>query len=245
MGKTKKGGFNKKKRTGATRKRSGFTATQNTLGRAVVSGFPSFSRSDPLPVRYNAIMRYSDVFQFSTGVAGVYGVEQSMRLNSLFDPDLTGTGHQPYGYDQMTPLYGRYQVRAVKVTLHWTDPSADGVRVACMLQGNVSVTSLTSQTIGYVDELPFTKCGNINNTGDQKNKMVFYIPLHKALGLSKQAYADDTSNTASVVSGSPSLQAYIRFSAASNRGTSAVTVMCNCTMEYYTVFYDRPVQAQS
>lgn len=34
------------------------------------------------------------------------------NLNSMFDPDRTGVGHQPYGYDTLANLYNRYRVIA-------------------------------------------------------------------------------------------------------------------------------------
>lgn len=39
------------------------------------------------------------------------------RLNSLYDPDATGTGSQPTGFDQWMALYERYRVIACEVDL--------------------------------------------------------------------------------------------------------------------------------
>lgn len=45
------------------------------------------------------------------------------RANGLFDPNYTGTGHQPLGFDQWCAMYNRYVVLAskIKVTFYATD----------------------------------------------------------------------------------------------------------------------------
>lgn len=40
------------------------------------------------------------------------------RMNSLYDPDITSTGHQPNGYDQWINFYRKYAVYGVKVNIH-------------------------------------------------------------------------------------------------------------------------------
>lgn len=40
------------------------------------------------------------------------------RGNSLFDPDHTGIGVQPYAYDNYAPLFGAYFVRASSITVY-------------------------------------------------------------------------------------------------------------------------------
>lgn len=62
------------------------------------------------------------------------------RLNGMFDPDLTGAGHQPYYYDQWSAMYQNYKVYGckvvVRVAMHsggtkpaylalWANPSSD------------------------------------------------------------------------------------------------------------------------
>jgi len=41
---------------------------------------------------------------------------QYFRLSNPTDPDLTGAGHQPMGYDQLTALYSKCTVSAAKIT---------------------------------------------------------------------------------------------------------------------------------
>jgi len=40
---------------------------------------------------------------------------QVYRINSLFDPNLTGTGHQPNYFDQLTAVYQQYCVVAARM----------------------------------------------------------------------------------------------------------------------------------
>lgn len=55
---------------------------------------------------------YSD---FRSMTAGTNQAEYVYRANSLFDPDLTGVGGQPDGFDQWKTLYGVYRVVALDV----------------------------------------------------------------------------------------------------------------------------------
>lgn len=65
----------------------------------------------PIPARYITKMKYAESFVLSgTGLR-----TQQMNLNSLFDPNRSGLGHQPYGFDQLcgpsgSALYNRYRV---------------------------------------------------------------------------------------------------------------------------------------
>lgn len=60
----------------------------------------------PFPSRFIIKQKYNESFALSA----LNGYTQVMNLNSVFDPNRTGIGHQPYGYDQMTPIYNRYRV---------------------------------------------------------------------------------------------------------------------------------------
>lgn len=67
----------------------------------------SISRTFLDPHKYVSL-RYVELVGFSN--AATVGSQQLMNLNSIFDPNRTGTGHQPYGFDQLAALYNRYRV---------------------------------------------------------------------------------------------------------------------------------------
>ena len=64
------------------------------------------------PDEFITTIRYVDVYTLTSASNGI--AKQYMRMNSLFDPDQTGTGHQPYYFDQFAALYNRYTVLGSK-----------------------------------------------------------------------------------------------------------------------------------
>jgi len=56
---------------------------------------------------------YFEYPTLTTTLAGVTYVEYDWRLNSLFDPNYTETGHQPRGFDQLSSLFTQYLVLGV------------------------------------------------------------------------------------------------------------------------------------
>jgi hypothetical protein len=87
-------------------------------------------------------LKYCDVYNFTltTGTA----TNQVMNLNSLFDPDRTGTGHQPYGYDQLATLYNRYRVYVTewKITFH---AESVGFYICVVPSNGALATAITNQ----------------------------------------------------------------------------------------------------
>jgi len=65
------------------------------------------------PVVVTKRLRYSTTFQLTctAGAAATY----VFRANDLFDPDYTGTGHQPMGFDQMILFYNHFVVLSAKI----------------------------------------------------------------------------------------------------------------------------------
>lgn len=98
--------------------------TRITIGRnALVRRIPRNRGLSPFPRSRITRHRYVDTVTMATN--GVPGVPQYYiyRANSTYDPDLTGTGHQPMFRDEMANIYTNYTVlnAYIKVTFYQGD----------------------------------------------------------------------------------------------------------------------------
>ena len=95
----------------------------------------------PFAQRYITSMKYSQTFTISSALGAV----QRFNLNNIYDPDRTGVGHQPYGYDQLGAIYNRYRV----IACHWAinvypSTGTAPVRVAALLSNEEVINTTLS-----------------------------------------------------------------------------------------------------
>ncbi|WP_218254000.1 hypothetical protein, partial [Candidatus Magnetobacterium casense] len=95
----------------------------------------------PIAQRYITKMKYSDVIS-----GGALFGDVHMNLNSLFDPNRSGIGHQPYGFDQLATLYNRYRVISCGYRITCATPTA-GNTVLTAMPGNTVVTASTASEL--------------------------------------------------------------------------------------------------
>lgn len=74
----------------------------------------------PVPNRMIIKMRYSDTINLNAD--GTSASTYTYALNGLYDPDISGVGHQPMGFDQFAALYQSYKVLGAKVKLEACGP---------------------------------------------------------------------------------------------------------------------------
>lgn len=237
MAKTKDKKKNKKKTNRIVQRNSTSVGVEN-----------SFIQRMPLKPHFNCIMKYAETFTMTTGAAGVLGSQQTMNLNCLYDPNYTGVGHQPYFYDQLTPLYKSYKVHAVKATLIWsTIGGTADVMTAYTMYPDLGGLSLTGLTCDAATEQPNVSTGLLSPSGNTRTvEQNIYIPLPKVFGVSKKEFEDQDFSSELVNSAAqPVRQAYLSFSVGSPSGTAGESCTVQCTLYYYCSWSARQTQSQS
>lgn len=181
-------------------------------------------------------LRYVDQAQL-TSTAGAIGMHV-WSMNSCFDPNVTGTGHQPQYFDNYSNIYSQYRVLGSKATVRWY-PNTLAVATA----GPAYVGINGSNDAATVSAIAFARAeqndssfdiGGLNGGGDQVITQHHYYSPEDKLGLPT---GDDTIG-ATVIS-SPSQQYYIQTWLSDSLATSVWT----CVVEiHYTVEFFKLVK---
>jgi hypothetical protein len=160
------------------------------------------------------------------------------RLNSTFDPDLTGTGHKPLGRDQIAGTwYGKYRVHSVRAWVAFSNIMTGPCPCIHYMQPS---NGYSINTITDVLEQPwmvFKVAGDPNYgfpltlTGSWK--------LWDILGKPKDQYlADDV--TGALINANPAENLYLTIGLGSmDRTTSVTKWRFAIRIEYEVEWYDR------
>lgn len=118
------------------RRRSGRTLTRYPRYRRVgIKNIDNF-----LPSKLCVKLKYADDIQTVAAVIGSI----VMRGNSAFDPDWSFGGHQPMGYDQITPFYNRYYVTSSAIeVIPYAVTGASSLAPIVTLYAGTSTSSLS------------------------------------------------------------------------------------------------------
>lgn len=135
---------------------------------------------------------YSSKFTVGGAATGANATYQ-FNMNSLFDPDRTGVGHQPLGFDQLAALFEKYIVTQVdyKISLSNASSSQTAMYAICASDATTTTVNFAEQVeqgnarIGIMEPLSSVKiAGNVKNwiihgqtfeeyMGDDRNEAVF------------------------------------------------------------------------
>lgn len=196
---------------------------------------------DPFPQRkYARMVMVMNNLITAPGSNTAY--EYIYRINSTFAPDLTGaTGRQPYGRDTMATLYSYYQCLYANIEVEFYDTDQDACVVGYQIQGD----SIAGLAIAQIDERPWAKCTSMSNTGEQKKKFFIRVPMHTALGVTKQQYKNDTSQFGALYNASPTQGVFLRLFAVSTQSGVATNVKFRIKMDQRCIWWTRTSLNQS
>jgi hypothetical protein len=191
-------------------------------------------------------LSYSETIALASGVGGIFGTEFIFALNDLYDPNYSGGGHQPYGFDQITPIWKRYLVSAVEVEVLFTNPNEDGVTVGIIVQSSVGTYTLALKQVAEADENPQVRTKMLNATGSQVTTINFgRIPLHLLEGLTTPEYKGQADVYGALVSTSPTRIPLLRVALGSIVGSATASIQALVRLKFHAHFFDRVSQTQS
>lgn len=188
----------------------------------------SASIGQGFPRRLLMTHRYVDNITLTSTAAAL--ATHQFSVNSMFDPNTTGVGHQPLYYDQLTPLYNHYTVIGSKITVQITPKATneEPTRFVLFLEDN---TTVTPTDIGILSEQTGAKVlqigpnSNFNYTRSLKWSARKNFP-GAVLG------NDQLRGT----NANPAEQQYFTLGCQSSLGGTTTEVQCYVTIQYIAVW---------
>lgn len=139
-----------------------------------------------VPDRMLLKLPYYEQIKWSGNTSAYY----DFNLNSIYDPNRSGIGHQPLGYDQWGKLYNRYRVYGVTIRLSATNLGDVPVRVGMIGDNLASGAAYLSDESKF--EQPHMKSFLLGNANGMNTKTVkMFYSCAKVNGSDKIRYNSD------------------------------------------------------
>lgn len=162
-------------------------------------------------------------------------VLHSFNCNGMFDPDHTGTGHQPLGFDQLMAMYDHYVVVGSKITVNFSNNSSlasDRAIIGVITDDNNSIPGDVNQIIengkgsyAYLQPLGSNNSSlSLSSTFSPKTALGVSHPM-----ASENLRGDSSTN--------PTEGAYFNiWASAVNALDNPVGITCTVLIEYVAIF---------
>lgn len=181
-----------------------------------------------------AVLQYVDAGRVNPGV--VTERDTVWHLNSVFDPYVTGAGHQPREFDTWATVYNKYRVMKTRYELWIRQRASHGVIVVVV--PNTVATALTSAD--YPAELPRAEV--LGTTGSSQP------PLHGRGSFMMNAILGQTDtqyraneNTAALVTTDPGELLYLHLFVAQLDAATVLDIEYELRLTYEVEFFERKV----
>lgn len=234
-----------KRRSGAPKKASRYTKKPRVYRRRTYSKVKSLRPkwADPMADKQLVRFVYQDTaFVRTLELANSFTSEYVFRGNSPYDPDLTGVGVQPYGFDQYmgTDLAGTFRVTASSIKIYFRmDPEYSNTRrLHCSVipWRGTSITTLDPSDVRAINLQKETTYDGV--TESTKGAQI------KHYATNRMVFRDYPSNEYLLngsYAGNPSLGWFwvIRFYADDVFDESSLYILFDVKIKYYTVISNR------
>jgi len=184
-------------------------------------------------------LKYSESYSFS---ASPTPAAQVWLVNSCFDPNLTGVGHQPSYYDTYSVVYNRYFVQEFKVIVYLTNHTT-----TCGLFA-VLATADQNQSGNTVEQIAEAKYSILKMAGFAASgaaTLRLELPWLSQMQLMGQPYTEADDNMYALITASPADQLFAYLKVAADDAATNVSVIARVELYQRVVFKDLLTQVSS
>lgn len=192
----------------------------------------------PVAPRTVAKLKYNESFA-SNGTI----FDTVFNLNSINDPNRTGAGHQPYGYDTYATLYNRYRVYKVDVVVQGASVSSTvGAAYKMTLVPNNTVAAYTDTSLAAESPDAYTK---YVQAGTKTMFKMSYILPHITGATAVQYKADDRYQAAFGADPSEQICLHVCYASIGDTVVPNAVLGFTVTLIYHVEMFDPNNLAQS
>jgi len=202
-------------------------------------GLMSIAKSTVLPDRMLVRLPYTDNYTKTQTYSGG-GITQVWNLNSIYDPDRTGSGHQPLGRDSFLPLYTYYRVVSAKYNIQINNTTGLPIQFG-LIKAPFAVGAFSNGPGQALMEQPHTQrklCGGFPGNSSSI-RFTGSVSLPAVIGQSSDQYKSHLA-TAAAQNASPLTLACLNLiSLAPTSGSASYTYSVSIRITYLVEYFGR------
>lgn len=185
------------------------------------------------PEKIATTLRYYDYKTPSASATTLAGYH--FKANGIYDPDTTGIGHQPLGFDQYTPIYNHWVVigARLKATFTYRDDVGDTVHpiMVGIYDDDDGTNALT-----YSSVVEGTDRRKYNYLTTNNDRVDVYSRWRSVKTFGNAPLSDPSQRGSTTADPSETHQWYVWYY---NQGNTANTINVSVDIEYSVVFFEK------
>jgi hypothetical protein len=194
------------------------------------------------PVAKSALVSFRYCETVTVAPAAGLTASYIFRANSLNDPNYTGVGHQPLGFDQWSVFYDNYCVLGSKLTVIPVNTSTTIPLVFGIVSRQGGITSAVDPNLlKEQGDSHWAYAGNMNNM--KQRAVTKKMSIAKFTGFPKPQ--NESSLKASMASDPDNVVWYQVWAAAADSAADPATISFNITLDYIAMLSKPKKLAQS
>lgn len=196
-------------------------------------------RNSILPTKFRMLLPYGTQRNLST--TGGIGTHV-FSVNGMYDPDISGIGHQPRGFDEVMPMYDKYNIIGFQAQMIFENQTSnDGHIVGAYISESAGSFTMVDDIIEN-SNTTFKKVEGQLDGGSSIVHVNVRVNPNKFLGISDPLDNDQTKGDAS---NNPNRQVYLHvFAYPIDNTATGGNIRVQLKLDYVSIFTE-PIQPAS